>query len=224
MDVEEIRKYITLLIPILILAAITAVFVLIFSKIIKKHPKFYTWMNLPVIIYPYVYMVTLLESILAEYAELSELAMIILFGTIFVIHPLAWAALIIDFKQIKSGNILPKSLANSTLLAKTIQIPAYIIHFIIGAFGSLASVWGIGFVLFAIIIDLLTIILSGIMSLANVINLRKQKVISLINAILVGVASFIYCIDVVAAIYLKIIVSKKLKTAKIKVEETPLTT
>ena len=44
--------------------------------------------------------------------------------------------------------------ARMNLIIKGIQIPAYIMHFILGFIGLAMSVWGIGFLLWAVLIDL----------------------------------------------------------------------
>ena len=95
------------------------------------------------------------------------------------------------------------------LIIKGIQIPAYIMHFILGFLGLAMSVWGIGIVLWAILIDLLTILLTGISSIGCSIRMRKEGILSTAAAILMGIGCFVYCADVVIAIVYTVKARKK---------------
>ncbi len=173
-----------------------------YTALIKKFPKLFTILNLPITLYPYGYMISIAVMLILD----SEDAGLIPFVVFLVLHPLVWAALIANFRTMK--NISSKSIATLNMVNKLVQIPAYIFHFIVGIFGAAMSIWGIGFFLFAIIIDIISIVISGTFSLAATIALYKQKKISLPLAIFAGIASYIYCIDVVAVIVVKVAVSK----------------
>ena len=95
------------------------------------------------------------------------------------------------------------------LIIKGIQIPAYIMHFILGFIGLAMSVWGIGFLLWAVLIDLLTILLTGISSIGCSIRMRKERLVSLPGAIFMGIGCFIYCVDVAIAIVYVVKARKK---------------
>ena len=99
--------------------------------------------------------------------------------------------------------------ARMNLIIKGIQIPAYIMHFILGFIGLAMSVWGIGFLLWAVLIDLLTILLTGISSIGCSIRMRKERLVSLPGAIFMGIGCFIYCADVVIAIVYVVKARKK---------------
>lgn len=105
----------------------------------------------------------------------------------------------------------PTEAAKVNCFVKLGQIPAYIFHFMLGLAGSAASIWGIAFVLFAIIIDLATIIISGIHAIGVVRRLKKEGVLSLKTAILAGIGSFIYCVDIVVAIVLLVLCDRHKK-------------
>lgn len=94
------------------------------------------------------------------------------------------------------------SAAKQNLIVKAVQIPAYIFHFLLGLTGLAASVWGIGFIMFAVIIDLMTIILTGIFAIGCNIKICRQGVISKGTAVVTGIFSFVYCIDLVIAVIL----------------------
>ena len=73
----------------------------------------------------------------------------------------------------------------------------------IGMFGSVLSIWGIGFVMWAIFIDMATILLTGISSIGCSILMYKEHLVSKRNAWLMGIGCFLFCIDIlIAVIYL----------------------
>ena len=85
-------------------------------------------------------------------------------------------------------------------MIKLAHIPAYVFHFSLGILGLVASVWGIGLILWAILIDFLTIILSGTVGLSASLCARREGLLTEGEAIAYAVLSFVYCADVAAAI------------------------
>lgn len=100
------------------------------------------------------------------------------------------------------NNFTAKEAAKINMITKCVQIPAYIFHFIVGVFSLMLSLWGIGFLIFVIVVDVLTIILSGILAIGCVLNVKKQGVITVGTAVLGIICSFVYCVDVFFAIWL----------------------
>lgn len=94
------------------------------------------------------------------------------------------------------------SAAKQNLIVKAVQIPAYIFHFILGLAGFVASVWGIGFIMFAVIIDFMTIILTGVFAVGCNIKICRQGVISKGTAVVTSIFSFVYCTDLIIAVIL----------------------
>ena len=90
--------------------------------------------------------------------------------------------------------------AKRNMIIKLIHIPAYLFHFILGLAGTLMSVWGIGIVMFAVVIDAVTIILSGIQAAGCAARNGTGKALSVIC----GIGSFIYCADIIIAVYMYI--------------------
>lgn len=177
-----------------------------FTAVIRKLPKLNTLFNLPIVLYPYGYMIAILMVFLTD-GKSDGLSAAILVGVFLILHPLVWAMLITNFRTMSVVD--SKKLATLNMAVKLAHIPAYIVHFLLGVFGALASVWGIGFFVFAVSIDLITIGISGTFSLATVISLYKQKRISKLLAIVAGILSYIYCVDVIVAIIVKVVSSKK---------------
>lgn len=96
-------------------------------------------------------------------------------------------------------NILEASKIN--MLTKCIQIPAYIINFLFGCFGVVLSIWGMGVIAFVIIVDYITIVITGISSIGCSCYLKSKNVISSTTSILCGIGCFIYVVDVIVSIF-----------------------
>ena len=192
--------YLTGFIIFMVLLAVATGFLSYF--VIKKHPKTYWIFNQFLVLYPYYYMSIIIAQLLimgntdsfsGEDAFIGEIVM-------FLVNPICLGVLVSDFVTNAKGHVPPEKLAKLNMIIKLVHIPAYIIHFILGALGSLASVWGIGFVLWAIIIDLITIALSGTHMLSCVIGIIKQKGANTAISVGAAVLSYIYCIDVLVGI------------------------
>lgn len=175
----------------------------------KKYLK-----TLPLLLYPYAYLIFLIcvysiQTFVKE-GQTIDVEIIINLGIVAIVLYNLWVLILSLWSAIGGlKHYTPTEAAKMNLAVKGWQIPAYLFHFLIGAFGSVASVWGIGFVAFAIIIDLVTIFLSGLFAVGCVRRLKKEGVLSSETAFLAGLGSFIYCVDVVAAIALVRLCKKK---------------
>lgn len=161
---------------------------------------------LPLILYPYAYLFFLvfvysvgrLDKEGAEWIGIySDIGMIaaVLYNVWVLILSL-WSAI---------GGLkryTPEQAAKMSRAVKLWQIPAYLFHFLLGALGLLMSVWGIGFIGLAVTVDLLTIFLSGLFAVGAVRRVRKEELLSSGAAILAGIGSFLYCVDVIVAFLL----------------------
>ena len=167
---------------------------------------------IPVIIYPYIYVVILavflifLSVLPSDFNDAASLGLLI----VAVIYNLySFIIVIVNAVQCAKGKMTAKQSARMNLIIKGVQIPAYIMHFILGFMGLAMSVWGIGFLLWAVLIDLLTILLTGISSIGCSIRMRKERLVSLPGAIFMGIGCFIYCADVAIAIVYVVKARKK---------------
>lgn len=158
---------------------------------------------IPVIIYPYIYVVILaiflafMSALPSDYNDLALLGLMI----VAVIYNLySFIVVIVNAVQGARGKMTARQAARMNLIIKGVQIPAYIMHFILGFMGLAMSVWGIGIFLWAVVIDLLTILLTGISSIGCTIRMRKEGILSTAAAIFMGIGCFIYCVDIVIAI------------------------
>ena len=164
---------------------------------------------LPVLLYPYIYMlVANINPILEKYELTQELAKkFYIFDPLnaliiaIVVHLIVLLCQISFIVNAVRGNYTSKDCAKMTMIIKLVHIPAFLLHFLYGALGFLASVWGLAFITFAIVIDLLTIIQTGIMSITTAVKCTKDKVFSPAYGVIFSILGFIYCIDVGASIY-----------------------
>lgn len=167
---------------------------------------------IPVILYPYIYVFILagflmfMSSLPEDYNDAAMFGLLIV-AVIYNLYSLV--IVIVNAVQGARGKVTARQAARMNLIIKGIQIPAYIMHFILGFMGLALSVWGIGFILWAILIDLLTILLTGISSIGCSIRMRKEGLLSTAAAILMGIGCFVYCVDVVIAIAYVVIARKR---------------
>ena len=154
---------------------------------------------IPVIIYPYIYVLILavfflFVGVLPE--DTTDISLLVLLIIAVIYNLYSFVIVIVNAVQTARGKLTAGQAARMNLIIKGIQIPAYIMHFILGFIGLAMSVWGIGFLLWAVLIDLLTILLTGISSIGCSIRMRKERLVSLPGAIFMGIGCFIYCADV----------------------------
>lgn len=163
--------------------------------------------RLPLMFYPYAYLIWLVfyfasAFIAGEHVD-SEVIMDV-YGMIFILFQIIVLADVIygAIETAKDG-ITAKQAARLNLVVKCVHIPAYIFHFFMGLLGICLSVWGIGFILVAFIVDAVTIFLSGIHAIGSVVKLYRERVLpAKKSAVLYGIGSFIYVLDVIIAFVL----------------------
>lgn len=90
--------------------------------------------------------------------------------------------------------------AKQNLTIKCVQIPAYVLNFAIAMIGVMMSVFGLPMIAWAIAIDFLSILLTGVSAIGCGRTLYKEGKIDRTSAIWTTVGSFVYCADVVIAI------------------------
>lgn len=162
---------------------------------------------LPILLYPYLYMIIVSVSpVIADAVPESVSSYLNIYNPItafvmtVIVHVLVILSHITFIANAVKGNYSSKDLALLTAICKLVHIPAFILHFLLGALGLFASIWGIGFIAWAIVIDILTILQTGIMSITTAVRCAKEKVFSTTYSAIFSVLGFIYCIDVVSSI------------------------
>ncbi len=153
---------------------------------------------IPLILYPYAYWLWIICE--------QEMPLIIatLIYNIYVLVISIYYPVSVIRKKIPTHDA-----AKANLLIKGLQIPAYLFHFLMGIAGvAIGPIFGIPLILMAVVIDWLTIMLSGISSIGCHVQMKREGLISTGKAFWMLIGSFVYCVDVFIAIkYVKI--SKK---------------
>lgn len=157
---------------------------------------------IPLMLYPYLYVGVLALDLWMTNNLSGEYGALMLLVLAIICNVYAIVATIYNIYCAVKGKYTAEHMAKLNMLVKLIQIPAYIFHFIMGAFSMFMSVWGIGFFIWAILIDLLTICLTGTNAIAAIICCCKENIFKKRMGILYGVLNYIYCVDVVACIIL----------------------
>lgn len=95
-----------------------------------------------------------------------------------------------------------RKLVRENMTVKLIHVPAYIFHFALGIVGLMLSVWGIGLIMWAILVDFVAIALSGTIGLSAALRCKREGLLTARAALAYALLSFIFCADVPAAVML----------------------
>jgi len=85
------------------------------------------------------------------------------------------------------------------MIIKLIHIPAYLLIFVVGLICSL-GILTIGITIVLMILDGMTIILSGLIGLGGVISSLREDKLSIKKAVMHGILQFVYCADIISSI------------------------
>ena len=161
--------------------------------------------TLTVMLYPYAYLICLAAYYFlcirfegSDGLRAGGLRVLIVLAVLFNLY--AAFSVITNLVAALRGRHAAGELARVNRTIKLAHIPAYVFHFALGILGFAASVWGIGLILWAMLIDFLTIILSGMVGLSASLCARKEGLLTDGESIAYAVLSFVYCADVAAAI------------------------
>lgn len=166
-----------------------------------------TALCISIALFPYAYIIALLLSPAAAAAAaatvdlLAHRGNILMYGVpAYIVFTLICSILlaVINGREQSAARS-----AKRNMIIKLIHIPAYLFHFILGLAGTLMSVWGIGIVMFAVVIDAVTIILSGIQAAGCAVCAARNGTGKALSVIC-GIGSFIYCADIIIAVYMYI--------------------
>ena len=107
-------------------------------------------------------------------------------------------------------------LAKCAMVVKLLQVPAYIAIFVLGVLLVLA-IFTIPFALGLLLIDCLTLLLTGLMTITAVINAVRQGDYKISETAWVVILQVVFCADVVAAavFYRKLRKQYKERTAEV---------
>lgn len=129
-------------------------------------------------------------------------------GGIVGIFVIALASSILNLVFALKDKVSSKKMALLAMLVKLIHIPAYILFFMIGA-GGIMLIQFLAITILLFLFDCITIGFSGMLELAAVLKARSEGKLKNGEALLCGICSFIFCIDVIAAVVIYLCVRKR---------------
>lgn len=94
-----------------------------------------------------------------------------------------------------------KKVALYNMVVKLLQIPAYIAIFLLGAL-SFSTLFTMGLAVILFLFDCASILLSGLIGVTSVIRCHADNIISKKISIVNGVLQFVFCADVISAIFI----------------------
>lgn len=176
----------------------------------KKYVKI-----IPLILYPYVWLIWLFALLMAANAIGGSRAAWImggLFGGVAVAyHGYVFFLLIYNFVSVSKGWYDARDAAKRNAVVKCCQIPAYIFYLLLELAGFVLGIFGIPFLVLAVCVKRITILLSGVYAVGCAVALKKEGRLSMTAAVLMSVGSFFYLVDVgIAIAYLVKTKQKKL--------------
>ena len=119
------------------------------------------------------------------------LILLLLFGAVMYILN------IIFMIQARNGCFHATDLARANMIVKLIQIPAYI--FMIGIL-CMVMIFTIGISFVLLLLDALSIGLTGLFAIAAFQNLNREGMITRKAQFIYSIASFLFCVDVIIAV------------------------
>lgn len=160
-----------------------------------------------VILFPYFILINLFFFTGAgNFSDYPQPVKILLYSAFFLVNGaeifFVIACIIRAFKAAFSEEP-DASFMKQVIISKLLQIPAYILIFMIG-FICFPIRLGFLITLFCFAGDLLSIAITGLLMTSVMIAGLRGKIVSKSSAIVHGILSFIFCIDVADAIYLLI--------------------
>lgn len=175
-----------------------------------KKIKYYIF-ALPVALFPYIllaglaclYSTEIMEGVFGSngYALVAVVAAFI---------PVCGAFAVILGVMTALGRISGPFAAALSMAIKLVQIPAYIVIFVMGIIFSI-TVFGIPFVIIFVVYDICSIAMTGLVGACAMYNNFRSGNLPLLNAALFAVCQFIFCVDIVFAIIAFVTVKKKAK-------------
>lgn len=175
------------------------------------------WLVIPAVLLPYVSLFMLATVLFSGRSPFFLSVMrscfqgkLLYLVTALLLYCLLAALLsIIAFTQSLSQAWDAPTLAKSALVIKLVQIPAYILVFILGAFLAL-SIFTLPFTIGLFLLDSLTLLLSGLNTAAAGINAVKAGILQPKEATWIILLQLVFCVDIFATASLW----RKLKKAR----------
>ena len=167
----------------------------------------YTWMILPVALFPYMALLALSTIFLSTKHPVFRFLMesvfrsdaLLLIGLMLLLGLIAVVLAVLYFVRALRRRADALFLAKMAMILKLAQVPAYALIFAV----SVAFVIAMLLIPFAIglyWVDLLTLWLSGLLMLAAVVNAVRQGAFRWQEVLWVVLLQFVFCADVIASV------------------------
>lgn len=159
---------------------------------------------LPFILFPYLLLVDLVTMFgCGNFSESQRVLLVSVCALILLLNVVNFVFAVFSF--VKIIKLLPqtelKRLLPQILKIKFFHIPYYILMFTVGLSMAIMPM-GIIITAFCFLFDCLSIGLSGILVLVCLIYGIKNGLIERKSALIYGILSFLFCVDILAAIHL----------------------
>ena len=184
--------------------------------------------SIPTLLTPYVMIFSLALVFLSTEVELFEAIMESVFhndGVLLIVALLMYLLLTVALgiasffiSTFKYRDAL--STAKTAMLIKLIQIPAYVIIFVLGVATTIA-IWTIPFTIALFWVDCLCLIFTALPMISSVICAVREGTLKFREVIWVIILQFVFCADVVAAIIYYKKLEKLASKSKEPSTETP---
>ena len=164
---------------------------------------------LPGAVFPYMVLLSLYGLFSGFFVNTIYQNPLLLIPTLFLFFILALGCSIIFFAMGLAKKWDAKKVALANMIVKLIQIPAYVVTFLLGVICILTIfTYALSFLL--VLFDCLTIILTGLTGACAAIRSYKEQKTTIAFSVANGILQFIFCADVVCSILLFV----KCKTQK----------
>lgn len=153
-----------------------------------------------VVAYPYMIafaIYCIFSGFLMESVFQNDAYLLLLYIFVFWVAGLICAISFLSVSLIKKWDACELSKAN--MIVKLVQIPAYVLIFLVGLI-CLFTIFTFAISILFMILDGMSILLSGMIGLAAVIRNRSDHTLTKTSSFVHGILQFMFCADVVSAI------------------------
>lgn len=172
---------------------------------------------IPLMLYPYMYLVCIAFGFFVYFIASSfldkdgvliatevMLSIVVLFTLVY--HFVLISVCVYYSYTVARGSYPLVEYAKLNLIIKCIHIPGYLLHFMMLFIGMCMSIWGIGFVFLALLVNIGTVFFTAISTFGYIIRMKKLGLISTSCAIVFGFALLFFGADIIIAIACNIII------------------
>lgn len=167
------------------------------------------WLVLPVALLPYIVLCATVIPLFSTKVPLLDAIMENVFqdNALYLVSAVLLFALIAAVLSVLCFTVSIRkqwdalSLAKTAMIIKLIQVPAYILIFILGVL-LMITIFTIPFSIGMLILNCLTLVLTGLLSIAAVVIAIRQNYFTLNDSLWIVVLQLIFCADVFASIAL----------------------